>query len=283
MTEKYESREMWKGKVFRLLWLSGAVSYAVLMIRWHDRFQAPALHIQGQVGMPLWHGSMLLILGMAMLGAWWVIRHESRLWEGIKAQKVQVLTLFALMLAANAFLMVNAVEAIHYLQYGLLTVMLVPAFRAVLPAVFASILFGIADEWYQMMVLHVGWQGYLDFNDLVLNALGATAGGLLARCWWTYNEPAAWWWMWSGLAIVVILLFQTSLVGVSPDGGRWAIVRWGGGNPNVISGRWIDTGWGNHWFMLVWREGLPLVWLIPWVLFLRTSKAIQVRNDGESF
>ena len=272
----------WKDRGFRLAWLLTATGFAVFMIRWHDRFQAPALRMQGRLGMPLWHWGILALMALGALAAWWVIRHQDTLLKGLERERRAGLTLIALMLAGNGFLMVNAVEAIHYLQYGLLTLLLVPAFRSVLPAVFVSVLFGVADEWYQMMVLHPDWQGYVDFNDMVMNTIGATAGGLIARCWWKQDEPVSWWWIWTGLALVVILLFQTSLLGVSPEGGRWAMVRWGGGNPNAFLSRWIDTGWGNHWFMLVWRESLPLMWLIPWLLFRRPGKTHPLQEGGHA-
>lgn len=89
---------------------------------------------------------------------------------------VPTLILLTLALVAHRFLMVGTIESIHYPQYALLAFLLgrggVPAETTWLSA---TALGGI-DELYQYLFLPRGRPTYLDWNDIVLNAIGAAFG-----------------------------------------------------------------------------------------------------------
>ena len=70
-------------------------------------------------------------------------------------------------------------EGVHYPQYAVLTILLYPLSGGIGGAMLAANLVGILDEANQFWILHPDWGIYLDWNDIVLNALGALLGGLL--------------------------------------------------------------------------------------------------------
>lgn len=83
-------------------------------------------------------------------------------------------------------LVVFNVEMIHFPQYALLTLPVFALLRNYGETVFWVALLGVLDEAFQYFVLyrdnpHV----YLDFNDIVLNVIGAGIGAVLI---WTFSE-----------------------------------------------------------------------------------------------
>ncbi|MEQ8954002.1 MAG: VanZ family protein, partial [Gammaproteobacteria bacterium] len=86
--------------------------------------------------------------------------------------------------AASAFLllMTTPIEAIHYLQYGILAFLLASALDPdkqqwpLTTLLFITVGLGIIDELNQYFLLTPGNSTYIDFNDFVLNMLGEQAG-----------------------------------------------------------------------------------------------------------
>jgi hypothetical protein len=86
-----------------------------------------------------------------------------------------LLTLGALTCGAYSLLMVANIELIHYPQYALMTGVLLAGGNAPIVAWTAAVAAGVIDETYQHLVIYAGRADtYLDFNDMVLNAIGAT-------------------------------------------------------------------------------------------------------------
>lgn len=84
--------------------------------------------------------------------------------------------LAALMLLAHKLIVVNAVESIHYPQYALIVLLLAPAVGNLEIAWIGATILGAIDEGYQARFLPRGAPDYFDWNDVVLNAIGAAAG-----------------------------------------------------------------------------------------------------------
>jgi len=86
-----------------------------------------------------------------------------------------LLALAALTWGAYALLMVANIELIHYPQYALMTGVLLAGGNLPIVAWMAAVGAGVIDEIYQHLVIYAGRPDtYLDFNDMVLNAIGAT-------------------------------------------------------------------------------------------------------------
>ncbi len=75
--------------------------------------------------------------------------------------------------------MVVNVEMIHFVQYGILAVLLYPLLLNYESTLLIATLMGAADEAYQYWVLAPFNTEYYDFNDIIINLLGATLGLIL--------------------------------------------------------------------------------------------------------
>lgn len=75
------------------------------------------------------------------------------------------------------FLFVSSIEAIHFIQYAILSLLLMILFKDLYLSFFISMLLGLLDEIYQYFVLYAGQPDvYLDYNDMLLNNHGAIMG-----------------------------------------------------------------------------------------------------------
>jgi hypothetical protein len=120
--------------------------------------------------------SALFALVMGALAAWWAGRAPARgRWIGAWA------ALLAAALAAWWLLTVANIELIHFPQYAVLAVLLFAGGLHPTWALIGATSLGAIDEVYQHFVLYADRQeAYLDFNDMVLNCIGAAGGLLLA-------------------------------------------------------------------------------------------------------
>ena len=76
-------------------------------------------------------------------------------------------------------IVVNGIEAIHYPQYALLAWLLVRSGMGLERSWLTATALGAIDEIWQWQTLPRAVPGYLDWNDIVLNAVGAALGVLV--------------------------------------------------------------------------------------------------------
>ena len=112
-----------------------------------------------------------LLLGACTFVTIWVWPSGHRLLVGLT-----MTCLVALMLLAHRLIVVNAVESIHYPQYALMVLLLAPAVGDVEIAWIGATILGAIDEGYQARFLPRGAPDYFDWNDVVLNGIGAAVG-----------------------------------------------------------------------------------------------------------
>ena len=82
-------------------------------------------------------------------------------------------------LVFQRILLVSGIENIHYPQYALIVWLVMQGGLPGESAFLVSTGLGIADEGYQLATMPRGTPGYFDWNDVVLNALGAAFGVVL--------------------------------------------------------------------------------------------------------
>lgn len=109
------------------------------------------------------------IAGLILAGLWRGRRRDQiRSWGAPAALAVVTAS-------AAALLVVAWVELIHLPQYAVLVALWLAAGVRPIGAWVLAVLAGVGDELYQHLVLYAGRADtYLDWNDMVLNALGAT-------------------------------------------------------------------------------------------------------------
>jgi hypothetical protein len=87
--------------------------------------------------------------------------------------------LVALIVLAQALIVVNGIEAIHYPQFALMAWLLARTGLRLEVAWLLGTALGAIDEVWQWQTLPRAVPGYLDWNDIILNALGAALGVLI--------------------------------------------------------------------------------------------------------
>ena len=87
--------------------------------------------------------------------------------------------LAAVIAIAQALIVVNGIEAIHYPQYALMAWLLVRTGMGLERSWLTATALGAVDEIWQWQTLPRAVPGYLDWNDILLNAVGAALGVLI--------------------------------------------------------------------------------------------------------
>jgi hypothetical protein len=255
-----------------------AAVYAVITTVTHDLVQAPALAVQKIVGMAVWHYTLLGLIAIGLIGVATAILRSREIQTRIVANRGAITVLVVLTFLASSLLMVNSVEHIHMLQYLIMVFLLIPIVENSIAALLIAMLVGAFDEGYQFWVLH-SWQGYLDFNDIILNSVGACWGVALFEVFYFRREndilplakqpwrtPAI---IWCALFAGLIILFFTGVLGAFADQGQVILSRFVEPESNGPVARWIDTEWGNHWYHVTPLEGLWTVFFLPLASFRR--------------
>lgn len=124
---------------------------------------------------------IILVLGLIGLFGYLLLVQK-----GIKALKkgkglvwfAFMMTLLFIIISFNTLLTVN-VEIIHFVQYALLAILLFPLLNNYRDTLFYATIFAIIDEGHQYLVLAPLRTDYFDFNDVIIDLIGATLGLLL--------------------------------------------------------------------------------------------------------
>ena len=100
---------------------------------------------------------------------WWPSPHRA-------AVRRAVVWIAVVMAAAQSLIVVSGIEAIHYPQYALMAWLLVRTGLGLEQSWLTATALGALDEIWQWQTLPRAVPGYLDWNDIVLNAIGAALG-----------------------------------------------------------------------------------------------------------
>jgi hypothetical protein len=177
----------------------------------------------------------------------------------------------ALALAGYNLLFVINTEALHYPQYALLSMMLLPVVRRYGETVLLATMLGAIDEGYHHWVLNAYWhRGYWDFNDIVLNLIGAAIGVVLVatfvrpgvadfspRYQWSdfFRSPV--FLMAAAVTAVGVALSASGKITTYADPSAWVFLR-----KYEIDAWWYFSEYGKTYHMLLPGEGVLLSWLL---------------------
>jgi len=159
-------------------WFYGlaAIAYYLAATLLHDRvsklYEQVFLHF-GRESMEFFlHGASLVLAGIVLAAAWrFLAGRGSRI--GVAA--VLWAVGLGLALVADTVLIVTNVERIHYPQYAILALLMIPVLPSYFTVLVACAAAGAVDEFLQFAILPHYTQ-YLDFNDFFLNLTGAGLG-----------------------------------------------------------------------------------------------------------
>jgi len=169
-------------------WLAVAAALFVLDIALHLPIEDVFDEVARRYGF-FWYDALaqrvFIALGVTLVAALWWARPARRL----VVRRATIAVVVAILLA-KGFLLVAAIENIHYPQYALIVIALARAGLALEPSWLIAVGLGIVDEYYQFVMLPRGTPNYLDADDIVLNAIGGVLGVIAVLAWFE-REPEA--------------------------------------------------------------------------------------------
>ncbi len=187
--------------------------------------------------------------------------------------------------------MIN-MESVHFPQYALLAILVF----AIMPRFGETILLvtvlGAIDEGYQYWVLDRDADLYLDFNDMVLNLVGAAIGVMLLALLIRSNPTAQRSSTYSparffkspafitaaGVAGVTLLLCLLGEIALYPESAAWIVLR-RIGPPGAF---WITSYWGKTCHVLMPSEGVFMIAsIMAFYVFLDFRLAVQLQRPSE--
>jgi hypothetical protein len=205
----------------------------------------------------LWYDALaqkiFIALGLAFAATlWWLSRPSRR-----SVVRRATLAIIAAVLLAKGFLLVAAIENIHYPQYALIVVVLARGGLALEPSWLIAVGLGVLDEYYQYLMLPRGTPNYLDADDIVLNAIGGLLGVIVLLAWSDREAelpliPSS-----TASRIVLLALVLAAIVG-----------------PVMRSPFYNTTPGGRHFHLLTWFEA-SLVLGTLWAAVRRLASAPQ--------
>lgn len=152
-------------------------------------------------------------------------------YQGYKDQKNKfilpiylVLTIFFMILSFHT-LIIHNIEIIHFAQYAGMAILLFPIVKTISGTIFWSSILGTIDEAYQYFYLSPERTDYFDFNDIILDLLGAAIGlSIIISHAKNLHSPIPKKWYKSpiiltiiGIVISTFLLLKTSILQVYPS------------------------------------------------------------------
>jgi VanZ family protein len=168
-----------------LLWLSKRRAFAALLVASyfaavvfpHKEVSRIFEWMAEAFSFKVYNSALFAIFFSFMVVLWLFIL--KKIWGGEQRRAKVAFWLFtaALVIVSYEVLIVASVEAIHFIQYAFLAI---PVFALTLrfgETVFWTTLMGALDEAYQYFLLYAdNSEVYFDFNDVVLNLIGAGIG-----------------------------------------------------------------------------------------------------------
>lgn len=256
----------WLGKNRMITLMIGIIVYFSI-VTFHDEITDLAIKLRNAVGRDNYNAYLayffivILLVFVAFIGR--QIYNSSR-----KALNFSlVMTISILMILAFRVLMTYSIEAIHFVEYALLAIILFPLFRSYGETVFWVTILGVFDELFQYFFLVTNF-GYFDFNDNVLNLLGAGAGAILVfilnediipmkKIKWL-SSPA----ILTGIVIIIlfITLYLTGKMTFNPtglaDGASWFSLN----RKEISDVFWEEAYPGKYFHNLKPFEGLAVIY-----------------------
>jgi hypothetical protein len=161
----------------KLLTVALASAYLVVVILFHRSVSAIFDWLSEKLSFKVYNDSIFLISLMVMVACGVmvlvkIVKGERRCQKIISC----IFTAFLVVVSYETLVVFN-VENIHYPQYAILALPVFALLKHFGATVFWVTLLGALDEAYQYFVLfRNNYATYLDFNDIVLNLIGAGIG-----------------------------------------------------------------------------------------------------------
>ncbi len=165
-----------------------AAAFFLAVVSFHDEVTDLALYFRRKVNLSGYN--LFFTIGTALsatIWIYWAFRHARRRFQPDLILLFLIPTLL-LTLVFFLFMLTYTIEAIHFIQYAILALLLFPLLKSYGATVFWTTILGMFDEIYQYVVLTPFFK-YFDFNDILLNLAGAGIAAVSIRLAGSLNVP----------------------------------------------------------------------------------------------
>lgn len=170
---------IWLGN-HRLIAILLAIATYFSIVTFHDEITQIAIKIRNTFGRDQYNaflGYFFLVI-LVMFISYLVLRISKSKTKTLDS--LLALIMVILIVLSFRFLMTYNIETIHFVEYALVAIILMPVMRSYGETVFWVTILGMIDELFQYFFLVPEFE-YFDFNDNILNLLGAGAGVVLVH------------------------------------------------------------------------------------------------------
>jgi hypothetical protein len=270
----------WLGKN-KLIAVMLTVALYFSIVTFHDEVTQVAIGIRNSMGIDsfndllAWSFLILLLLFITYI-AFDIYRSPQKAWSMSLAAGMTIL-----MVLSFRWLMVYNIEAIHFVEYMMVAILIFPVLKSYGETVFWVTILGILDEIFQYRFLTPEYE-YFDFNDCLLNLIGAGTGMVfiyisagdarrVRRMKW-YRSPAVITGL--GLLAAFIILWLTGKMTVDPAPA--GAENWFSLNRQALPDAfWKEAYPGRSYHVLRAYEGILLMYILFAFFFLLDHISIR--------
>jgi len=266
-----------------------AVAYLLAVTVSHDWMQQPAYWAQGELSHERWNNLVTAVAAPMLIAfcVWLVIKLRSHA-RPFLAIGYLVLTVALAVVSFRTLLVMN-IEVVHFPQYAVLGGLAFAATGRYGSSMLWCTPGAMVDEGYQYFYLYAGRGIHYDFNDVVLDSIGAGFGLVLV---FICATPASRLnagmpcrpmsilkcqslWTSGALAAFSLSLYLTGFLRLLPDPQHrpLAIVLRRGGPSTMF---WTPTTWGK-----TYHELQPLEWLFITVVLVVVYSMMDFIRPGQ--
>jgi glycopeptide antibiotics resistance protein len=263
----------WLGENRMITLLMAGVLYVCIVLL-HDEVTTVMIKLRNALGRDAYNSYVAWVFLVILLA---FVAHLAY-YIGRESRKKLYYTLAAgvsiLMVISFKMIMVYSIEAIHFLEYCMLAMLLLPVLKSYGDTVFVVAILGTLDELFQYRFLTPDFE-YFDFNDCFLNLVGAGAGAVLIfttagdavrvkqRKWYRSAGILAA----AGLLVLFLLLRLTGKITISPAGAD--ATNWFSINRKEVDGDfWKEAYPGRYFHLLRPYEGIVFMYFCFIAFFL---------------
>lgn len=120
----------------------------------------------------------ILCIILLVIGIWSVRKVADK--DRVMLVIYTLVSIIFIAICVNVLFVLN-VEAIHFIQYAIFAIICFQINKSYWKTMFWSVIAGAADELYQYVYLAPTKSEYYDFNDVIINAVGAGIGLIVIR------------------------------------------------------------------------------------------------------
>lgn len=169
----------------RVINLLLVIGYVVFLVFAHEWFVDLSVDVMNSLSLTVYNRLVAVITGLGLFAVLGSVLLAVRSKANVQHSGILFVMAVLATLVVHFFVYTEMnIEFIHAMEFGLLAVLIYPLVGRYGAAIIYSFPVMLFDEWYQYQVLF-DWVEYFDFNDILLDLLGA---GLFLAVLKTFNS-----------------------------------------------------------------------------------------------